>query len=50
MSEGIFNILLVIVLLFATRGIFALWNDLKKVVWIERMTDKEEVKETLRRR
>lgn len=31
------NILLIILLLFATRGIFALYEDLKKVVWFERM-------------
>ena len=29
------NIIIVILIFLATRGIFALYNDLKKVVWIE---------------
>lgn len=55
------NILLIILLFLAARGIFALYNDLKKVVIVERepgdwnsfegyKSEKEQIKETWERR
>ena len=57
------TIIIIILLAFATRGIFAVIDDLKKVVWIEwddkprkwnsftgYENEKEQIKETLDRR
>lgn len=57
------NILILILLAFAARGILAFWNDMKKVVWIEFDTppkkwnsftgydsEKDQIRETLDRR
>ena len=55
------NIIIIILLILATRGGFALFDDLKKVIWIDRpvkgwnsfegyKSERDEINETLDRR
>jgi len=54
------NIIIIILLILATRGIFAFYDDLKKVIWFDRpkkwnsftgyKSERDEINETLDRR
>lgn len=44
------NIIILILLALASRGILAFYHDLRKVIWVERMTEKDKIEETLERR
>lgn len=60
MNEQLVTIAFILLLIPATRGIFALYNDLSKVVWIDRRkgdwnlfegySERDQVEETLDRR